>query len=105
MAKSYEYGIDKEYTPDEVQSLGGTSAFGNDKSVITLFVVKGSDGTNYGAKAVGGDTTHLKPLTHAEMDKLHVSKTGEFDVSKDMASGEIVSADPKLTVVKDRKKQ
>ena len=105
MSKPYEYGIEKEYTQDEVQILGGTSAFGNDKSVVTLYVVKGSDGTNYGAKAVGGDTTHLKPLTHAEMEKLHVSKTSEFDVSKDMASGEIVSADPKITVVKDRKKQ
>lgn len=105
MSKPYEYGIDKEYTPDEVESVGGVSALGNDKSVVTLFVVKGSDGAIYGAKAVGGDSTHLKPLTRFEMDKLHVSKTGEFDVNKDMANGEIVSADPKLTMVKDRKKK
>lgn len=105
MAKTYEYGIDKEYTPEEVENIGGVSALGNTKSVITLYVVKGADGTNYGAKAIGGDTSHLKPLTHAEMNKLHVSKTGEFNVSQDMASGEIVAADPKLTLVKDRKKQ
>ena len=105
MAKTNEYGIDKEYTPDEVESLGGVSALGNEKNVVTLFVVKGKDGTNYGAKAVGNDTSHLKPLTNAEMDKLHVSKTGEFNVSEDKASGKIVSADPKLTLVKDRKKK
>ena len=45
MSKPYEYGIEKEYTPDEVQSIGGVSALGNEKNVVTLYVVKGADGT------------------------------------------------------------